>query len=136
MTWSISMLSKNTIALLFRYGVVGALATVVHFGIGFLMHEKLNISPFNAHALGFIGGLFTAYLGHYHYSFKDTGQHKNRFPKFVISSLIALVLHQGGVILLVDYWQLDYSYRALPLLLITVPLATFLMAKFWVFSDR
>ena len=130
------MMSKDTIALLFRYGLVGGLATVVHFGIGFLTHEYFLIKPFYAHALGFIGGLFTAYLGHYHYSFKDTGRHQNRFPKFVISSLIALFLHQGGVLLLVDYWHLDYSYQALPLLLLSVPLVTFLMARFWVFADQ
>ncbi|MCX7545396.1 GtrA family protein [Marinicella gelatinilytica] len=130
------MLTKDTFALLFRYGLVGVLATVVHFSVGYFMHEIIGLTPFNAHALGFVGGLFTAYLGHYHFSFKDTGDHKNRFPKFVVSSLITFCLHQGGVLLLVNYWQLDYSFQALPLLLVTVPLASFLMARFWVFGDR
>ncbi len=116
-----------------RYGLVGIIATIIHSGIALIMHEWIGLQPFWAHAIGFCGGLITAYLGHYHYSFKDDGAHKNRFPKFVISSLIGFGLHQGGVLLLVSYFQLDYSTQALPLLMVFVPALTFLMSKFWVF---
>lgn len=119
--------------MLVRYGLVGVLATIVHSAIALMMHEWVGFEPFWAHASGFCGGLITAYLGHYHYSFKDNGAHKNRFPKFVISSLIGFGLHQGGVVVLVSHFQLNYSTQALPLLMISVPALTFLMSKFWVF---
>ncbi len=125
--------SKELFALLARYGLVGIIATVVHSGIALIMHELVGLVPFWSHATGFCGGLITAYLGHYHYSFKDDGAHKNRFPKFVISSLIGFGLHQGGVLLLINYYQLDYTTQALPLLMVSVPALTFLMSKFWVF---
>lgn len=126
-------LSKDLMGLLARYGLVGILATVVHSAIALIVHEWFAVIPFWAHATGFCGGLITAYLGHYHYSFKDNGTHKNRFPKFVVSSLIGFGLHQGGVVLLVNHFQLDYSTLALPLLMVCVPALTFLMSKFWVF---
>lgn len=116
-----------------RYGLVGVVATVIHSTIALMMHEWVGIVPFWSHATGFFGGLITAYLGHYHYSFKDDGAHKSRFPKFVISSLIGFGLHQGGVVVLINYFQLDYSTQALPLLMVCIPALTFLMSKFWVF---
>lgn len=116
-----------------RYGLVGVLASVVHAGISLMLHEWLLLKPFWAHAGGFVGGLLTAYLGHYHYSFKDDGAHKQRFPKFVVTALTGFACHQGGVYVLVNQLQLDYSTLALPILMVTVPVVTFLLSKFWVF---
>lgn len=126
-------LSKDLIHLMLRYGLVGGLATVVHTILSLVAHELLGVIYFWAHAAGFCGGLITAYLGHYHYSFRDSGNHTNRFPKFVISSLIGFALHQSGVYYLVSKLGLDYSTQALPILMIGIPLLTFLMSKFWVF---
>lgn len=116
-----------------RYGLVGVLASVVHASISLVLHELFGMDPFWSHATGWFGGLFTAYWGHYHFSFKDDGAHKQRFPKFVITALTGFTLHQGGVYLLVNQLQLDYSTQALPLLMISVPMVTFLLSKFWVF---
>ncbi len=116
-----------------RYGLVGVTASVVHASIGLLLHEYGGLDPFWAHACGFFGGLITAYFGHYHYSFKDDGSHKERFPKFFITALTGFSLHQSGVYVLVNQLGFDYSTQALPILMVCVPMVTFLMSKFWVF---
>ncbi len=116
-----------------RYGMVGVLASVVHAGISLLVLNYFEVTPFTSHAIGFFGGLITAYLGHYHYSFKDDGSHKQRFPKFAITASTGFALHQSGVYLLVNQMQLDYKTLALPVLMVCVPVVTFLMSKFWVF---
>ncbi|MCF6300603.1 MAG: GtrA family protein [Proteobacteria bacterium] len=131
-----SIINKPLLGLMFRYGMVGLLASAVHFGIGVFLHEKLDLIPFVAHIFGFFGGLFTAYTGHYYYSFKDAQKHSKRFPKFVITALVSLTLHQSGVYIMVNRFQLDYSFQALPILLVSVPLVSFLMSKFWVFADQ
>ena len=129
-------LDKKTFLMLVRYGLVGVAATIAHFGTGLLLHEKLGWLPFWAHATGFIGGLFTAYAGHYYFTFKDGAAHHKRFPKFVISSLTALFLHQSGVYLFAHKLGWDYKTTAGPILMVTVPLVTFVMAKFWVFAPQ
>ncbi len=126
---------NSTFGLLFRYGIVGILAVIAHSSVALLANKIGHFTPFVAHLIGFIFGLMTAYIGHYFYSFNDSEHHSKRFPKFVITSLIGLALHQGGVYLLVNYFQLDYSTRALPLLMFSVPVVTFLINRFWVFSD-
>ena len=116
-----------------RYGLVGVVASVVHVCISLVLHELFGMDPFWSHATGVITGMVTAYLGHYHYSFKDDGAHKKRFPKFFITAMAGFILHQSGVFVLVNQLQLDYSTQALPLLMISVPMVTFLLSKFWVF---
>ena len=131
-TYSLSS-HKDLLALMVRYGLVGVLASLVHAGISLLLHQWFDFQPFWAHATGWVGGLITAYLGHYHYSFKDDGAHHQRFPKFAVTALTGFALHQSGVYWLVNQLQLDYSTRALPILMVSVPVVTFLMSKFWVF---
>ncbi len=124
---------KDLLALMVRYGLVGVAASVVHAGISLLLIEYFEWQPFWSHAMGFFGGLITAYLGHYHFSFRDKGAHKNRFPKFAITALTGFALHQSGVYLLVNQLQYDYKTLALPVLMVCVPVVTFLLSKFWVF---
>ena len=118
-----------------RYGMVGVLATVVHYSIGFSLHTFLDWSPFWAHFCGFFGGFLTAYTGHYHFSFRDNGRHSNRMPKFFATALIGLTLHQTGIYVLSERMQLDYATVAAPLVMVSVPLVTFLLSKLWVFSN-
>ena len=133
---SMQLLKNKTFLLMIRYGIVGVVASIVHFVISYYTNKQLLIDPFIAHLLGFVFGLITAYIGHYFYSFKDNAKHSNRFPKFFIVSLTALVLHEGGVYVLVELYQLDYGHQVLPLLLLSVPVVTFLMSKFWAFSEQ
>ncbi|MBL4772651.1 MAG: GtrA family protein [Alcanivoracaceae bacterium] len=129
------LLNNPLAGLLFRYGIVGVCASIIHFLCAYFVFEFLKINFLMAHFSGFIFGLFTAYFGHYFYSFRDNEQHGKRFPKFFVTSTLAFVLHQGGAYLLVEYLFLGYSSRVLPLLVISVPVVTFSLNKFWVFSD-
>ncbi len=126
---------KDLLALMFRYGLVGVAASVVHFGTGYVLNRHLLLAPLLANLAGFAGGLLTAYLGHYHYSFRDRGRHAQRLPRFIVTALTALVLHQLGVYVLVHVLHWDYALHALPLLLLVVPMITFLMSRHWVFAD-
>ena len=131
----LQLLNNPIVTLLFRYGIVGVAASAVHFALAYIAFEKFQINFFLSHFIGFIFGLFTAYYGHYFYSFKDDEEHGKRFPKFLVTALAALILHQGGAYLFVKVLGLDYTSRVLPLLVVTVPVFTFLLNKFWVFSE-
>lgn len=131
----LQFLNKPLIGLLFRYGIVGVVASVVHYLIAYFFFSTFQINYLLAHFFGFVFGLFTAYFGHYFYSFKDSKSHSERFPKFLVLSLAALILHQGGAYSLVNFAHLDYKTRVLPLLVVIVPVFTFLLNKFWVFSS-
>ena len=131
----LQLLNNPLIGLLFRYGIVGVVASVAHYLVAYFCFSVFQINYLLAHFFGFLFGLFTAYFGHYFYSFKDTENHSQRFPKFLVLSLATLILHQVGAYVLVNFAHLDYKTRVLPLLVISVPVFTFLLNKFWVFSS-
>lgn len=131
----LQLLSNPFITLLFRYGIVGVIASVVHGLVSFMTVNYFDIYYLYAHSVGFVFGLFTAYFGHYFYSFRDGKNHRDRFPKFFIIAIIAFFIHETSAYILVDYTGFDYSTRVLPFLVMTVPIFTFLLNKFWVFSD-
>lgn len=131
----LQLLNNPFIALLFRYGIVGVVASIVHGTISYMVVNHFNMYYLYAHSVGFIFGLFTAYFGHYFYSFKDNKNHSDRFPRFFIISLIAFFIHEISAYFLVDFSGIDYSTRVLPFLVVTVPIFTFLLNRFWVFSD-
>ena len=130
----LQLLRSDQLRLIARYGLVGLLASAFHFTVSFYSETKLGVNPFLSHLYGFFIGLMIAYLGHYFYSFKDSQSHKKRFPKFIVVSLTALILHEFGVYIMVHYFQMNYSSLVLPILILTVPAITFCMSKFWVFS--
>lgn len=131
----LQLLNNPFIALMFRYGIVGVVASVVHGVVSYIVVNNYNIYYLYAHSVGFIFGLFTAYLGHYFYSFKDDKNHRDRFPKFLVIAVVGFTIHEVGAFVLVDYNDLDYSTRVLPFLVVVVPIFTFLLNKFWVFSN-
>lgn len=116
-----------------RYGMVGVVAVVVHIIVALIVHKLLQVNPFWSNAAGVFAGFITAYLGHYHYSFKDPNDHSSSLPRFAITSMIGLLLQQLGVLKLVNQYQLDYATQALPVLMVVVPAVTFLLSKFWAF---
>jgi putative flippase GtrA len=131
----LQLLNSPIIALLFRYGIVGVVASIIHGAVSYIVVTTFDVYYLYAHSVGFVFGLFTAYFGHYFYSFNDKKKHKQRFPKFLIIALVAFTIHEVGAFILVDYNGLDYSTRVLPFLVIFVPVLTFLLNKFWVFSN-
>ncbi len=122
--------------MLFRYGIVGVAATLAHGLTALLGVTYLHFDYLWAHSLGFVFGLLIAYFGHYFYSFKDSHDHKSRFPKFVFMSVLTLFIHEFGAYLLVSKAGYDYKTQTLPFLLVIVPIFSFLVTRFWVFNVR
>jgi len=136
MTVFLQLFHNPTLRLMFRYGLVGVLASLVHWLVSYWVFATFNIVYLLAHSIGFFTGLLPAYLGHYFFSFKDNRQHKQLFPKFFLVSFLAFVVHETGAFFLVGKFKLDYSSIVLPALVILVPAFTFLLNRFWVFSGK
>ena len=136
MTVFLPLYNNTTLRLMFRYGVVGVLASLVHWLVSYWMFDSFHRPYLTAHSIGFFSGLLPAYFGHYFFSFKDSRQHKQLFPKFFLVSFLAFFIHEASAFLLVDKVKLDYSSLVLPVLVVLVPVFTFLLNRFWVFSDK
>jgi len=116
-----------------RFGVVGIAATATHYLVATGLAAAVN--AYAANLGGYLAAVGLSYHGHKHWTFRDrsrTGSTPRPWLRFLVVSLSALglsewVLHLGlGVLALPPL-------VALLLAVLTVPPATFMAARLWVF---
>jgi putative flippase GtrA len=120
---------------LLRYGVSGGLATATHVSVFVLAVEWLGLRPVLAAGPAFVLALLVSYGMNYHWTFAVSGPHRIMLPRYVVVALLGLGLNLGITYAVVDaagYW---YGY-ALLLVILIVPLVTFMLSKFWVFLEQ
>jgi len=71
----------------------------------------------------------------YHWTFSASGLHRVLLPRFVAVALLGLALNLGITYTVVDVAHYWYGY-ALLLIVLLIPLSTFLLSKFWVFREQ
>lgn len=117
------------------FGVVGVLATTVHFTIGLTIVGFGLLRPFSANIVAFLTAFMVSYVGHHRFTFRSSEAHRDSLPKFFFVAVIGLALNQLIVFVMVDTLGLQY-YSALIVVVLVVPIMTYLLGKVWVFNDR
>ena len=121
------------IARLARFIGVGGLATLVHVTSAFFVREALGLSELMANGLGWLAAVAISYFGHLRVTFGVLPNHATQLPRFflisagglmVSSATVATVKAAGGNFTL-----------AMAFVAVLVPVASYLLLQFWVFSD-
>ena len=118
-----------------RFAVSGGLATATHVLVFITFVEWLSVRPVIAAGAAFIAALFVSYGMNYHWTFSVSGPHRVMLPRFVLVAVLGLLLNLGITYAVVDmagYW---YGY-ALLLVVLFVPMMTFVLSKIWVFNSN
>ena len=118
---------------LIRFGITGALATATHVVVFVLLVEWLHLRPVWAAAPAFLAAVGVSYGLNYRWTFAAEGPHRVMAPRFMLVALAGLALNLGITWLIVDLALLWYGY-ALMTVIAVVPLLTYLLSRFWVFS--
>ena len=117
---------------LIRFGMVGALATGVYYGLLWVMVEIFAISILVATSAAFIFVTIENYILHYTWTFRSTNAHAETFPRFLIMNIVGfginwLVMFAGVVIA-------GFNYLGVQALAITLVVAWNLaLSHFWIF---
>lgn len=114
------------------FGIVGALATVVHAIVAIVLIEMAMLHPFPANAFGFMTGFLASYFGHHRFSFQSDAEHKDALPRFLLVAGAGLVLNQIIVFCVVNLAGLSY-YISLAIIISVVPVMTFVISRNWAF---
>jgi putative flippase GtrA len=118
-----------------RFGVSGGLATAVHVSVFVAVVEWLGVRAVVAAGVAFTVALLVSYGMNYHWTFSASGPHRVMLPRFVMVAVLGLLLNLGITYAMVDmagYW---YGY-ALMLIVLIVPLMTFIFSQRWVFDVK
>ena len=125
---------KTVLRPVLRYAVSGGMATATHVVVFVTLVEWLTVRPVVAAAPAFAVALFVSYGMNYHWTFSASGLHRVLLPRYVVVALLGLMLNIGITYAVVDVAHYWYGY-ALLLVVLLVPLVTFLLSKFWVFKQ-
>lgn len=116
-----------------RFGIVGVAATITYFVLA-VIFERMGIPVFVGNTLSYVFGFGVSYTGHRTWTFQSTASHGSALPKFLATQIFGLGLNTAIIWALMRFAGLAYIF-AMPVAIVTVPVAVYLISKFWVFRD-
>lgn len=126
-----AMISKLYHSKLIRYALIGGSSTLIHLGIAFFWLYTVNSSLFVANTLGFSIAFIFSYTVQSQYVFLHPLSLSKAFRYFLVqfgALLSALILSN----VLVGY----NSYIKTLVVVVLLPLITFVVHKFWTFRHH
>jgi len=122
----------------FRFGIVGLLATGVHGLVYTQCVGPLHASALIANSWGFCCGFLVSFAGHSYWTFaRRIARRRNTrmFLRFLLVALMGYLSNSGMTWLLVDHWHLPPN-SALAGILFVTPFFVFLASRHWAFGER
>jgi len=118
-----------------RFAGIGALATIVHVVTALLAAELFRLAPQAANGSGFAVAVTLSYFGHGKITFGASLEHRFHAPRFLAVSTFGWAI--SSAITEVISVRLGAPLAiAMGVVALAVPAATFLVCKFWVFSEN
>ncbi|NHN32944.1 GtrA family protein [Paenibacillus agricola] len=121
--------------LLFRYGAVGLLGTLLHFAALYVLVEAFGFNPVLASTLGFVLVLLISYLINKLWTFQDSPSGWKPFLKYTVVSMAGLLLNSGIMYTAVDWLHFNYLI-AQCFVVVAVPASNFLFNYYWTFRPE
>lgn len=117
---------------IFRFGIVGLSAAIIHFSTVVYLVQTLTFDPLLANIFGFILAFQMSYWGHRLWTFNATETlHRAALPKLLFIQIICLIANE---FLFYIFLMLNIPYPiALFFVLAILPVFTFASSKLWVF---
>lgn len=119
---------------LFRFGIIGTLAALVHMLIVIMIVENINLQPLLANVIAFATAFTVSYFGHNYWTFNHQQRNNQQTVyKFFMVALASFLLNESLFFIFLNIFQLYYPL-ALFIVLLIVPPLTFIFSKFWAFK--
>lgn len=114
-----------------RYAAVGSVATTIHMGAAFAFIYFINDSLFFSNVFGFSLAFFFSYIAQSKFVFASTLSFRKSF-RFFLVQFTSLLL----AITIVDLTKFLNAYLNVILVVIILPLLTFMVHRIWTFVDH
>lgn len=119
----------------FRYGVVGGFGTVIHLVIIFLFVEYFKLTPIVSSVAGFFIVLVFSYFLNRFWTFQTKNTNRFQFIKYVIVSVIGLVINISIMYITIDILLWPYLLGAITMSFF-VALTNFILNQVWTFNNK
>lgn len=128
-------MTRDLLARLCRFGIVGLTATLVHGLTLYCWVELLGVGPVMANSLAFAVAFIVSYLGHYHWTFEASCGHGRSVMKFLATAIAGFLANVAIMSLVTARLGLHYWF-GFALIVATIPLLTYAVSRTWVFADE
>ena len=120
---------------LVKFVVVGSVAAGVHLSVLYLVVNLIGITPIVGNTIAFSIAFLVSYTGQSLWTFNHKQHdHKSAAWRFLLIQLLcSFALNQGLFALLLTVTPLNYMVASF-IVLITVPIATYTLSKYWAFK--
>lgn len=115
-----------------RFAIVGAVATLVHLTVVWLLIERTAIPALAANTLAFLGAFIFSFAGNYYWTFGRPGSPKAAIQRFFLVSSSAFAVNTITLAALISANFFEPSTAAVFAALL-IPAATFLASRLWAF---
>ncbi len=113
-----------------RYAIVGGFSTLIHIIVAYVYIYTVNNSIFISNIVGFLSAFSFSYLVQSKLVFKHSISYIKAFKYFIVQFISLLI-----AIFISDYAPFENSYLKVILVVILLPLITYLMHNIWTFSE-
>lgn len=124
------LLSASRLA---RYAVTGCLSAATHLGTLTVLVESGAAPPVTASTVGFVLSIVVSYTLQKSWVFASTARHRTTLPRFLVATLVAMLLNAAVVGLGTEVFSLHYlAVQAVALVLI--PVSNYVINALWTFG--
>ena len=116
----------------FRFGIVGVLTAVLHYGVLYLGVEAASLNATFASSLGFVVAVIFNYLMHYNWTFAEPAPHGRTLGRYLVMITCGFTINAGIMFASEQWWSLHYLL-AQAVALVMVVLWNFVVSNTWVF---
>lgn len=125
---------------LFRFGIVGIIATFIHIFSAWILLDNLQINnAIIVNTIAFLIAFIFSFLGHYFWTFKAAENNTNikkTIIKFFIIAITGFLINTFSLSILLYFNVIANEKFAIVIALIFVPIFTYVLSKFWGFKDN
>lgn len=118
-----------------RYGVVGVLGTIVHFGVAIVLVEWLRVDPIAATVVGFACAVVVSFVLNRNWTFGSRVALGPGLLRYLSVSLLGFALNVAIMATVTRVLLLDYRI-GLAIVVLVIPATNFLLNARWTFRDR
>jgi len=116
-----------------RYAAVGAIGTLVHYGVLVVLVQSQAAGALIASTIGFGAGALVNYLLNYYLTFRSRERHHEALAKFMTVALLGLAVNAAVMALLAGALGLHYLLAQLVATAVVLA-AGFLANRWWTFG--
>ena len=118
----------------FRFGVVGVLTAVLHYGLLYVGVEALQLGPTLASSVGFVVAVIFNYRMHYSWTFAHSAPHGRTLVRYLCMigigfAINATMMYAGA------HWLAWHYLLVQALALVVVVVWNFVVSSTWVFRS-